>query len=716
MKWTRIMWCCTFLFIATVSGTLCAPTGGIFIPRNGGYEGFMGKSHVFIDAVSGGALEIVDGDWPDFETLARLEMKCAIIEKGSTKPVEVHQAFDHTPEIQFIEEGNDRTGVRIKFKLFDKSNLYHGYAMTEIWMYPTGEMYLTAGACFGESVAHTGVNDARLSIQLSGKYSFVTPGTSAAQPEKLSSRQILKFNDKTLPGRHITFTGNRQMPLSFYWRTGKLELMSWVPRGKFDSSAVGAPNYYRWPAFLPQAFPGGGNIETIQYEREEIDFIWLDNKPSGKVNPTYTALLRIAAPGDAAVVTDYIACEKNLIKLEVDNGMVFADARNAYGYIENEGVYEVGKTGNPMIVTLPADSGKRTALIKVICLDSSGAVVTKLDGIPVVPHLASEGGVVDDPLAPIREASEGPADMALVTVKLKNRPQKLSVSEEDGVQFVYQTRDDWRNVMCFSTKTGKQNSAFKFSLIDGRIRNMRKYGKSEWALTENLMTWFKFCGQSPVDMIDQIRDFRILKNGPDEAIFHYTSRNANDRAQSEYTVRVSADSPVTQINVKTKFTVLEYWPYSTNQFFDVFPFRGVDPREWWYDSILWLTPEGRIKWEDTRTWKFEGDSDLTSITGNGFFALCSSDRGNMVMLNKNFNPLLPVHYVICGNYIDFHMDVHFIDENGKLKLPEKGFTMSMEYDMALWGDGSTTREEIIEVGKKSLKAGRLVFPAHRESQ
>ena len=169
MKCARIIWCCAFIFVVTISETLCAPSGGIFIPRNGGYEGFMGKSHVFIDAVSGGALEIVDGDWPDLDTLARLEMKFAVIEKSSSKPVEVRQAFDHTPEIIFIEEGNDRTGVRIKFKLFDKGNLYHGYAMTEIWMYPTGEMYLTVAACFGESVAHTAVNDARLSVQLSGK-------------------------------------------------------------------------------------------------------------------------------------------------------------------------------------------------------------------------------------------------------------------------------------------------------------------------------------------------------------------------------------------------------------------------------------------------------------------------------------------------------------------------------------------------------------------
>jgi hypothetical protein len=248
------------------------------------------------------------------------------------------------------------------------------------------------------------------------------------------------------------------------------------------------------------------------------------------------------------------------------------------------------------------------------------------------------------------------------------------------------------------------------------MRNIRKYGEKEWALTENHLTWFKNCGQSPVDMINQIRDFRIVKNGPDEAIFYYKSTNENDRALSEYTVRVPADSPALLMQISTDFTVLEYWPYTANQFFDVFPFRGVDPREWWYDSVLWLTPDGRTLREDTHTWKFEGDKTLHEITGDGFFALCSSDHGNMIMLNKNFRPLIPVHYIICGNYIDFHMDVQFRDAEGNPAQPEKGFTMHAEYDLALWGDGNTSREEILAVGKKSLEAGHLVFPAHKTTQ
>jgi len=54
-----------------------------------------------------------------------------------------------------------------------------------------------------------------------------------------------------------------------------------------------------------------------------------------------------------------------------------------------------------------------------------------------------------------------------------------------------------------------------------------------------------------------------------------------------------------QINIAATFTVLEQWPYQSCQFFDVFPFRGVWTRDWWYGNVLWLTSEGRWKTMDT---------------------------------------------------------------------------------------------------------------------
>jgi len=81
----------------------------------------------------------------------------------------------------------------------------------------------------------------------------------------------------------------------------------------------------------------------------------------------------------------------------------------------------------------------------------------------------------------------------------------------------------------------------------------------------------------------------------------------------------------------------------------------------------------------------------------------------MLMLTKNFEPLLPAHYVICGNYTDCHMEAKFIAEDGNPAPPKKGFKASVQYDIALWGDKGVTREQVVEIGKQSIKAGRLVL-------
>lgn len=694
-----------------------APSGGIFVPRNGGYEGCMGRSHVFVDRTAGGVIDFLKGDQPRAEKLARLDMVFAVKLRNAATPVEVRQSFDRSPEIIIIEEGNERTGIRVKFKLFDRTELYHGYGLTETWMYPDGTMFFSGGVCFEDSLAHAAVTDARLSLSLTDGYSTVTTGAapSASDPSfALESARTLPLTDAAIPGRFLLLGGQGRPGLGMFWRTGKLDLYTWAARTYPDKNNTGAPSYFRWPTYLPQALPNLFSTATVpthvRYGKGSADLLWLNGKSAGNVNPTFYTNLRFAVPTDAPQLRRHVEAERNLLTPKVRGGTIDDHERNHIGYIDNEGVYQIRKTGDPLTVTLPADPLGRTVYVKAICLDGHGAVTAELDGKPVVPHLVSEGGIADDPLAPLREQPEGPADMALVPVILGSSPRTLVIHETEGVQYAYQTRDSWRNVMCFSSETGKRRSGFRFSLVDGRMRNIRKYGDSGWALTENLLTWFKNCGQSPVDMIDQIRDFRVLKNGPDEAVFYYRSVDANERAQSEYTVRVPANAPAMTMRVSTTFTVLEYWPYTTNQFFDVFPFRGVDPREWWYDSVLWLTPDDRVKWESTKKWTFEGDKNLTEITGDGFFALCSADRGNMLILNRNFKPRLPVSYIICGNYIDYHMDVHFVDAQGRPKLPEKGFTMSMDYELALWGDAGTTREEIIEIGKRSLKAGKLVLP------
>ena len=96
-------------------------SGGVFIPRNGGFEGRIGQSQVFFNHHAGGVMSVVTGDWPKFQPVANLDMVFSVKAATSEKPIEVRQSFDKNPRILFLEEGNDRIGLRVRFKLFDSN-------------------------------------------------------------------------------------------------------------------------------------------------------------------------------------------------------------------------------------------------------------------------------------------------------------------------------------------------------------------------------------------------------------------------------------------------------------------------------------------------------------------------------------------------------------------------------------------------------------------
>ena len=697
------------------SAALAAPQGGVFIPRNGGYEGCMGQAHVFFDQRAGGSMSVVGGDWPKLKPIARLDMVFAVQTAGGANPIEVRQSFDRSPQLVFLEEGNERTGLRVLFKLYDADNVYRGHGMTETWLYPDGQVFVTAAATFenaaqkGPDVTSGYVGKARLDVDFAAPMVPTYVGTALGTPPVAATT----MDDKAVPGRFLFFApaaANEKGPdpklpgLALYWKSGKMEHNTFIFRSAFGQT--GAPCYYRWPDYFRQAYGVGAWVDRIVPTDKGVQLLWPAGPGKG-TPPTasFNTLFRLAVVPGADAAKAFVEAEREPVKLTVTGGVIHGGGS---GYNDQEGCYEVRKTGDPLTISLPADPRGRTIRVKAIALSKHGAVTAALDGKPLVPQLTTDGGIADDPLAPIREQPEAPADAAMVAVKLTDKPQTLLVKEEDGIQLVYQSRDAWRNFAIYSTKTGPRWSGLRFSLVDGHARNMRGYGRSDWALSENLLHWFSYCGYTPEQMLDQLRDFVIVKNGPDEIIYKYTSSNACDGARSEYVVAARADAPAMQINVAASFTVLENWPYDSSQFFDVFPFRGVWPKDWWYGNVLWLTPEGKWKTMDTVQATYDGDKGLARITGGGFFGLYSSDRGNMLMLTKGFKPALPVEYVICGNYIDYHMELKFVGGDNKPTKPAKGFQASCQYELAVWGDKTLTRDQLIEIGKQSLKAGKLV--------
>ncbi|MCB0666345.1 MAG: hypothetical protein KDC80_11005 [Saprospiraceae bacterium] len=686
------------------------PSGGVFIPRNGGIEGWIGQAHVFFEQDKGGRLRVVKGQWPELDSRAELDMVFQLTKPGSGAGFEVRQSHDKCPRILFLEEGNDRLGLRVLFNLYDDQNIFHGHGMTEIWLHPDGQIFITGATMFENVAAHDAVTEAAITVTLRGQ----SPDTESSVTDMQPNGQIMLTSPDPVDG-----TGG----LYLYWKSGRMDHNTYVYRS--SSGLKGAPSFFRWPDYHRQAYTQRTMPDYINPEGEKVawppgrgayldqvidngDGVQLQWPIDNDANPTasFNAFFRLATADDPEVVKQFVAREKDLLSLGVKGGVVHGGNK---GYNDQEGCYEVRKTESSTSIELPADPLKRMAQIKIIGLTGHGGIRITLDGEPVVPQLSSDGGIADDPLAPIRDQPEGPANAALVRVRLSSRPQQLVIEEVEGIQLTYQSRDPRRNFMIYSSKTGPRWSGVQFSLLDGHARHMREYGNPEWALTENLLQWFAYMGYSPEQMLDQLRDFRVLKNGPDEVVFEYTSHNASDGAQSVFEVHFKADAPVMKMEVHATFTVLQHWPYKSVQFFDIFPFRGVEPRDWWYDQALFMDKDYQWKIYKTVSQISEGKQDKQDF-GPTFQGLYSSDRGNMLMLTKDFSSNIPTEYVICSNYIDLHSNVSFDDLIDDQNSLDKGYQVEVEYELAIWGDEKVTTDQMIDIAKKSIDAGELVIP------
>ena len=432
--------------------------GGVFIPRNGGVEGRIGQSHVFFNEDSGGVMSVVSDNWPSFEFAATMDMTFELKTKGSSTPVVVKQSADKNPKLFFLEEGSERIGMRVLFNLYDSDQIFHGHGMTETWLYPDGQMFITAATMFENTAAHESVSMARVDLRLSENQHLTLP----------------ELVDLTQPNGEVMLVepgvDDKKPGLALYWHTGKTAHNTYIFRSSFGLK--GAPSYFRWPDYVRQAYTQRTMPDYINMEGERVS--WppgrgafltelFPNKSGAELrwpieenakNPTasFNAFFRLATVENAAEVKSFVACEAESIVLEVTGGVIHGGKD---GYNDMEGCYEIRKTGEePTTITLPSDPLARIVRLKIIGLTGHGAVSCKLDGLPLNPQLTTDGGIADDPLAPIRDQPEGPANAAMVSIQLHDQPQRLMIEEQDGIQLVYQSRDTRRNFMIFSTKTG----------------------------------------------------------------------------------------------------------------------------------------------------------------------------------------------------------------------------------------------------------------------
>jgi hypothetical protein len=153
-----------------------------------------------------------------------------------------------------------------------------------------------------------------------------------------------------------------------------------------------------------------------------------------------------------------------------------------------------------------------------------------------------------------------------------------------------------------------------------------------------------------------------------------------------------------------RLEILEQWDDANVEFTDIFPYPSRLPETWFHDAVLFVQRDRtmiKYSYRPDTSCGTGGDSDDPRL----FYALYPSDRGNVLTLIDNpQHPDRKLHYSVCGNYIDIH--VNLAPERAPVPAGE---VFDVRYVCELYGDGSTSADELKQIGLRSLEAGDIVI-------
>jgi hypothetical protein len=155
------------------------------------------------------------------------------------------------------------------------------------------------------------------------------------------------------------------------------------------------------------------------------------------------------------------------------------------------------------------------------------------------------------------------------------------------------------------------------------------------------------------------------------------------------------------MEVKSRFTTLQQWDLPSIEFYDLFPFRTIDPDQWYYDYLLFM--DGMLPARKVLTKTPDLKKNVLDFSRRCFFAFMASDRGNILTLVRNPRPEdISMHASLCGHWIDLHLDI----------LPEgipvpAGTVYEVETVVEIYGDRRTSGAEIERIARRALETGDI---------
>ena len=713
---------------------------GVFVDRRSHWLGRIGAAGVSFSKYEGGVLQIArdaSGGFPSIsrqggalaEAALRLAVRVRLVcqsEPGSAdhgQVVLIRQENDPAPKVHFLEEGSVRLGMRVAFDLLDDEGHYHGDGRQDVWVYAEGDVHITWAVQTVDQVGHGPMQDCWVEIDGDGSYGQVKLGSKTLTED--GQEEHCSFGPE-LAEKAVMFTGPGRAPAAAYWVRDQGHV--W----EVGSDHGTRPPFYasRWPSGMQQWSRGkmGWAIEGEQAgataamrsgpeganpQGPRVRMAWLEGG-SSEGDVTHAATLVVSLADEEEELQRRIDATQNPLVPNVIGG----DFRC---YTEEDGTYEIGQ-GDPgqVKITFPPDPLERVVRVRYYRRKTdprhAGGIVASANGRALRAQLMSEGELTDD-ICVVMEMSHrhDSVDDVIVATRLDGaRPTELVVEKVPGIQATYQSEitgvdlrrraGNRRDLVVWSSRN-KQKPALELDLYSGAVHRVTQHGQSEPALWEVPMAWFKSCGTSKNEYCNYLEEFSVESNGPDRVELYFRGVNTNGRAQSETWLAIPYDYPRVRMDVRMRMEILEQWDHANVEFSDIFPYPSRLVETWFHDAVLFLQRDrtGMVYTyqPDKSVWSGPGESEGDRL----FYGLYGTDRGNVLTLIRNpQHPENRLHYSVCGNYIDVH--VNFSPQ--QVPVPA-GTVYEVEYVTELYGDASTSVDEIRQIGLRSLEAGDVVI-------
>jgi hypothetical protein len=684
---------------------------GFFRRTGATLTGSIGRLRATWDRHRGGLLSIRSGR----NTCGPLTAAARVTVICDGRAVTLAQESDPDPRLVICEEGPERIAMRTMFSLLDEAGVYHGDGLTDAILYADGEVRLAFGLRLVDPTAHQRVTEAGIQIISGGNVASITPGTAAgAAIDATCDTPIKALSFKRgLPKRSVVLSG-KNGAVGLGWCSGEPSPSLGGVGMWHGQKGPRAPYYDTWGHLYCQwngmsgwaAHPSGRLLVSAARGRVHLGFRWLHlaDEPAGEALGM-RSMLGLFFAEDAQSAARRLSGLQNPLLPRV-SGAEF----RCLDAVENALLYR--KTDDEMTLAFPRDRLERTVRVRVFGLDCRSAVAAVINDRPVMPHVLTEGGQVDDPYGPnlarpgdrlmplVGDPAGGPIH-AVVSVPLSaSKKTTLSLSQEPGVQMAYVKWDDRQIYAVRSSSQARPLAIFSSQTLC--LHDIEGPAGRGPALTRLPFYWYPTNVQTRGECFNELRWLRVGANGPGRVAFRITSTDPNARADSIADVTIPAgNAPV----VKTDLTLRVRKPLDLPeiQFLNAFAADSRLPEDWPTDWVILLSADGgrmatcfkeprkqQELWSSFTNWK----KRLVMVQG-------ASERGNIFLIAEN-RTRHSAAYVLCRCWLDSHF---MLD---KMKTPLKpGTVLKAGHTLAIFGDQGLSRDEAAALAEQALKTGSL---------